>query len=395
MYHLISFLGKVQNKKENDKPIKGEYTKAKYRFSNGQESETSFFGLALQEHLKPERLVVLGTTGSMWDVFVESFNLEDDLLDKRVELINNADKDKVTQEQLNQLAPLLSKKLKIICELRIIPYGENDVEQTAILQEIAKGINKDDKVSLDVTHGLRHLPMITLTSTFYLKNVLKVQIEGIYYGAFDMRHRNAGVVPVLKLDGLLNIASWVSELDAFDKDGDYGVFTDLLVNDGMDKKQANLLKRASFYERNFNTAQANQILSTFQLPENLSGASELFKKPLQERLNKAKGNLLERQKKFAEFYLNNGDYARATIFMFEAFITSQMENPSHDYRERERAKDEYEKNMSDDYKLLRNLRNTLAHGNEPNDKIKSLVAEEDILKPKLKSLMKKLLRNTT
>ena len=61
---LVSFLGK------NTGDPKTGYRNATYRFSDGRESTTPFFGLALAEALKPDRLVIFGTAGSMWDVLV-------------------------------------------------------------------------------------------------------------------------------------------------------------------------------------------------------------------------------------------------------------------------------------------------------------------------------------
>ena len=61
MTTLISFLGKQQ---------KG-YRTATYRFDAGFVREVPFFGMALAEYLKPDRLILLGTSGSMWDVFFE------------------------------------------------------------------------------------------------------------------------------------------------------------------------------------------------------------------------------------------------------------------------------------------------------------------------------------
>jgi hypothetical protein len=62
---LVSFLGKVPKERG------GQYKTAHYHFEDGYQEPTSFFGLALQHYLKPDRLVILGTTGSMWDVLIE------------------------------------------------------------------------------------------------------------------------------------------------------------------------------------------------------------------------------------------------------------------------------------------------------------------------------------
>ncbi|WP_204322538.1 hypothetical protein, partial [Streptococcus pneumoniae] len=79
---------------------------------------------------------------------------------------------------------------------------------------------------------------------------------------------------------------WVDALTTFDKDGDYGVFSELLINEGFDESHADSLKQASFYERTTNSSNAKQRLDTiFNNLENLhSPIFELFKPQLQKRL---------------------------------------------------------------------------------------------------------------
>ena len=60
---LISFLGKSKLNQQTG------YRKANYDFGNGILKEVSFFGIGLTEVLKPHKLILIGTAGSMWDVF--------------------------------------------------------------------------------------------------------------------------------------------------------------------------------------------------------------------------------------------------------------------------------------------------------------------------------------
>ena len=63
MTTLISFLGK-------GKETGGHYRTASYQFPDGLRT-LPFFGMALTEYLKPARLLLVGTSSSMWDVFFE------------------------------------------------------------------------------------------------------------------------------------------------------------------------------------------------------------------------------------------------------------------------------------------------------------------------------------
>lgn len=60
---LVTFLGKGR-----DDPEKG-YRTATYRFPDGSNVRTSFFGMELAGYLEVSKLVILGTRGSQWGVF--------------------------------------------------------------------------------------------------------------------------------------------------------------------------------------------------------------------------------------------------------------------------------------------------------------------------------------
>ena len=62
MTTLISFLGRSRKD-----PATG-YQRATYAFPDGKQVPTAFFGAALMQRLRPQRTLLLGTAGSMWDV---------------------------------------------------------------------------------------------------------------------------------------------------------------------------------------------------------------------------------------------------------------------------------------------------------------------------------------
>lgn len=64
MTTLISFLGKSASNAQTG------YRTANYVFQPGFERKVPFFGMGLLEYLKPQKLILAGTAGSMWDVFL-------------------------------------------------------------------------------------------------------------------------------------------------------------------------------------------------------------------------------------------------------------------------------------------------------------------------------------
>lgn len=392
---LISFLGKAAQ----------SYRKATYDFGDGQRQETAFFGLGLTRHIKPDRLVVLGTTGSMWDVLLISLNLEPHLDEALLELSESAQQDCTSETELNALAPAVGQRLGLPVTLRLIPYGQNIEEQVEILQRIALDIAEGDAVTLDVTHGLRHLPILAQMSALYLRQVKDVEIRGLYYGALDMTRD--GLTPVMNLGGLLDIADWTGAVQSFDKDGDYSVFASLMQKQS--PVAAGLLQKSAFYERTTRPGQArNQLRNLFNELERqpLTGIGLLFAPTLQTRLAwHLEDRLYLRQQALARLYLEHEDFLRAALLGFEAFITRLMQqrgmNNPDNWTQRELAKKQYEtlnkgiyprNEEYENYCLLRDLRNHLAHGNaSPQVEIQKALASAETLRHFLDDLFRQLL----
>lgn len=393
---LVSFLGRA-----NYDPVTG-YRRATYRFSDGSERGTAYFGLALAEELRPNQLVLLGTCGSMWGVLVEHLAVSGQDESLRLELLEASDKATVTDHLLAKVGPLVERALGLPCTLRLIPYGRDSQEQTEILRVIADAVPKG-QVSLDVTHGFRHLAAVGLLSAFFLEGVTKLHVAGIYYGALEMKDP-AGITPVIRLDGLLSIQNWVAALERFDQSGDYGVFFELLKADGVPEDKARCLQDAAFYERTFNLAKARERIQTV-LPalDSLRGVAALFRDDLKKRLSWVRaGDLMDHQRRLAEFYLGNGDFVRAAIFAFEAVVSRECKScglDPLDFRP-QGARDSAIKNFDSQheaavgksFRMLKNLRNALAHGNPAShEQVRRIVTSRELLHAELRSVMTKLL----
>lgn len=393
---LITFLGRVPKSEQSG------YRKTTYEFSDGSKTEpVSFIGWPLIERLKPETIVILGTAGSMWDELLGSIKheVDDDL---QMELMSQVENKAVEQYLLDRLEPSFEVHHGINCELVIIPYGKDMDEQVEILDIISNYVPKHERVSLDVTHGFRHLPMLGLISAQYLQRIKKAEIKGIYYGMFDHDLRYG---EVYDLQGMLQLNDWVFALSQFDKDGDYGVFSGPLSEDGFDPEGINSLEKAAYYERVFSVSKSRQQLSTFKkfLGAELPGAGKLFTQALLDRIEWSDSNNLNaHQRKLARFYLNNGDYVRATVFGKEAFISSLMkeDEKEYEYSDRKVAEDEFRGRVrgtasdQEPYWCLNELRNCLAHGTTPNENSSSGKATQSALEnqDKLDAYIRRLFR---
>ncbi len=396
---LISFLGKSQR-------TDGRYRTATYDFGEGVTRTTSFFSLGLKDVINPDKLIILGTSGSMWDVMCGELSQDANHLE---ELMTAVDTNAVTQELLDTYQLSISEHFAVDCQLRLISYGDTTDGQVQILQAMAQDIAQGDKVSLDLTHGLRHLPMLGLLSAMYLQIAKKVTMAGIYYGAFDLIPKSDinQFAPVLRLDGLLKIADWINALQGLDKTGDIAPFSELLKREGLNSETAGLLKKAAFFENNLNITQARGPLRKFKdetKSKGLPGIASLFEESLKERISWVEqDNIYLRQREKALFYLQQGDYVRSASLGYEALITRhiKLNSPSadtEDYGFRDQIKKDLQSRSDGggvDYKLLRNIRNALAHASRSNiGNVQTAMANEDELVKTLNRLFSSLLPNS-
>lgn len=383
MTTLISFLGKG---------LAGGYRPANYVLEGQVYADKKYLGLVLSGHLKPERLILLGTAGSMWDVFLQdSEGLDDELLG----IMDAVPSGQVTAAQLQPFSRHLSQKMGIPVHCELIPYGRTLEEQTGILARLAELVPAGEPVCLDVTHGFRHLPMLALVAARFLAKVQKNPIQGIYYGALDMTE--AGQTPVLQLHGLLELLDWVDGITTFDKDGDYGVFAPLLQKEGLPEVMGQQLKKAAFLERISNSSGARQALQTIaKTMENLdTPIYRLFRGQLLERLKWFRlSNRGAQEMQLARDYLARRDYLRAVLYGLEGLISSRVKadgRDEHDFDDRDDMKERLKKE-SESFKKLNHLRNGMAHGSRPdNTDTRSALQDEARLAQSLTSRFDHLL----
>lgn len=391
MSTLISFLGKGQY------DLQSGYRTAKYRFDSSFMREVPFFGMALDDYLKPDRLILVGTSGSMWDVFFEreSGQAEPDD-DGLLQLIDAVDSDTVDAALLQDHAGRLSTRLGHPVDCVLIDYARDEAGQAALLGQLAACLSEGEHIAIDVTHSFRHLPMLALIAARYLSRVRHVEIEDIYYGAYDMKDPATGEVPVLRLKGMLKMLDWVDALSSYDKDGDYSVFSRLLAKDGMPEGRARILESAAFQERVNHLEGARQKLSASleAIATHTGPLGSLFRPELEARVAWVrKAERGERELALAHAYLARRDYLRASIFLLEGLITREVNrrrgNPGN-FEER----DEVRKALGQEnqlFKRLEWLRNALAHGQRSrDDEIAKLLSDESALRAQLNTFIREL-----
>lgn len=393
-HKLVTLLGKASS----------NYRQATYEFEDSSRRTSRFFGLELCKHVSPDELVILGTTGSMWDNLLLETELSGypELEEELLSLGEAAQNDAVTQDALDQLATHLKSVLGIPCVLKLIPYGRSQQEQTETLEILVNCFSPNDTATLDVTHGLRHLPMLIQQSALVLRSLKDVTISGIHYGALDLTAEN--ITPVMRLDGLLELDRWNQALAIYDESGDYGSFVPLLEKSGFSKNALDSLRDAAFYEQTNSVQKAYMKLKNFlallKKEAVCSPHAALFLPALKERFSWVERNQPhQRQSAVAWQALENDHLLRATLYGFEAFITKlaeQHQGGLESYDVRSRAKEEYETEKPADtwqaYRMLRGIRNHLAHSSsQSHAEVKKAVASRTALSLALKRVFKVLI----
>lgn len=386
MSTLISFLGKSASNAQTG------YRTANYVFEPGFERNVPFFGMALLEYLKPEKLILAGTAGSMWDVFFDHQHTDDDGL---LALMEAVPQQAVTAEMLAIHEQRLTEKLGIPVQCLLISYARDEAEQTAILTDLAGTIGKGESIVLDVTHGFRHLPMLALVAARYLQHVRGVQVQEVYYGAAEMTDSTSKQTPVLRLGAMLSMLDWVEALAVYENSGNYGVFAPLLQRDGMDSARTDLLAQAAYFERNSNPVQAKQALTGAHnhVREHQGPMGTLFKDTLTKHIGWFRhGTRADWELALADRYLARQDYLRAITYLCEGYISRTTENFGgnvNHFEDREEAFRQADKNQ--DVWLLKHLRNAMTHGvRTQNQDAKRLLQNQPELDKKLHALRKSL-----
>lgn len=397
---LITLLGKAQQN--------GDYRKARYDFTphGGAIIETAYIGLALDRHIQSDQLIILGTSASMWDNLFQQIGLtchEEALL----ALIEAQSQDAVSAEHLVPLAEAASHQLGKPVSCDIIPYGRNETEQTATISQILSHFAPGDSAILDVTHGLRHLPMLIEQVANLLPTLRNTEIEGIYYGALDLTPPSPNdKTPVMRLDGLQIINQWQNALAVYDYSGNIAVFAPILENIGISEAAIRLLKQAAFAEQTHNLRQSRDKIQNFLALLGKEPDSELLsliRPTLHQRLSLDKNSPPWHQRfHMAEQALKHKDYLRAALYSHEAICERILEHIgfySDDYKERNTAVLEYIKRLkkqklaADNNKkivqhfyTLRDTRNMLAHGEE-DEQIRAILNNEEKLAQTLKDCL--------
>jgi len=375
---LISSLG-TGNKQE------GEYKKAKYKI-NTAEYETAFIAEALDKHIDFDKIVLVGTKKSIWDEAYIAFGGNDEKYHE--ELFNKKENAAITKEFLKKFETSLSKKF----ETYIIKYGIDEDELWENFEkflEIAKLINENDAIYLDITHSFRSLSLMSFVMTQFASTISekRFEVKAVYYGMFEYSFENKkGITPIVDIKILLDIQEWIKAIDAVKKYSDFTPLTDLIDKDGTIEKTV-----VKTFRNIDNTLNLANMIAMKQFVDNagkkikhLENSQNRIIKLLAPEIVKLVEELEHEKVSGFQFALakwlhNNKNYALSYIALYEAIITKSCELKKydindHDHREEAKRRignDKYGKYFYTKYDdSVSQIRNSIVHqDNSRKDKV--------------------------
>lgn len=112
--------------------------------------------------------------------------------------------------------PYLEQAMAGLCEVNAIdvPAGESESEVDQFLNNVAEHVAAGAELTLDLTHGFRHLTFLTYFAVLYLSHLRSVKIRGAWYGML-----REGSSPFLDLRPLLDLPKWLHALATFRETG--------------------------------------------------------------------------------------------------------------------------------------------------------------------------------
>ena len=247
---LITALGSgTYNKEKKEK----EYKPATYYVEEGNPLEkTEFIASAIHEQWEMDKIIFIGTTGSMWSNVYKfycknkSITMDDDYYNKLKNTELSANKDTLIENlEIEKFNATFHGKIKGI----VIKYGVDDkenLENFHSIIEIEKEIEDGDEIFIDITHSFRSMSFWLFLIMTYLKDVSNknIDIKNITYGMFEAPNEKKET-PIVSLNLFVDILKWFKGASELKNYGNSYSILEELEKNLKDKDIKNELKNFS------------------------------------------------------------------------------------------------------------------------------------------------------
>ncbi|MCS7079428.1 MAG: TIGR02221 family CRISPR-associated protein [Chloracidobacterium sp.] len=367
------------------------YEPTTYHFPNQTKHEASVFGVALLKYLAAQgrpaqRWLVMGTAQSIWDALVEIVpETQWASIESVWDEVGQAVREKaMTQAVLDRWSAALTAAagLEVVCAL-VGPADDRD-SQMRVWQAMYEQTGVGDHLTLDITHGFRHQPVLMTFMATTLRWFRRLARVDMYYGALELQQR---VIELPLCNDFLDIAEALATYRYTDD------FSQLVnVFGRVTQPEETLLRdleRVAFAD-SVNRFPRHAVEGAQRGLKNCAEGSALDR-ALAEALGESVGWITEpsfaaRLRRKAEAAFESNQLLKGIVLLYEAICVAgcqrfQTGDPLN-YRSRHGAKEALENDpvYKDAFVAVRNLRNSVAHGTAPESA--ELHAALDFTNPK-------------
>jgi CRISPR-associated Csx2 family protein len=383
--HFITFLGRGRKNAAGDALV--DYAPMRYRFPDGAVSEPhALFARAALDRLdtgpwRPDRLVILGTAGSMWDTMLSDLAPEANATDLWAQVREEVFAGAVTQARADEVGRTAAAALGRDVTCRVLPTGLDERDQLAVLSAKAEAVAHGDRLLLDVTHGYRHLPLFGLVAASLLAYDRECEFLDIWYAAFQMADGTPPVAPVIPLRSLLHAQEWGRAFALLRESGRYAPLAALLG----DHPAAKDLRDTGFFLATNQVTQARRsgraALEALRRGPHPDPLIEIVRDDLIASLTWVEEERIwDRMLAVARRALESGDHLEAVTLTLESLYWAAAwaffgaEKPAHSYdldRLKRRISSELRGHRGEvaRFHTLRKVRNAAAHGLRPHGRL--------------------------
>lgn len=370
---LISFVGRPPFAEKANR----EYKPTVYRFGDDQNSDisASFFGVALQKNLLAKNRdvrcwLLMGTHQSIWQTLLEIIPEEKqgDLSEIFIQIADEVATDGfVKNKTLQNWEESINSFTKTKILFRLVGDGSNKESQENIWKAIDEAVKVADKIVVDVTHGLRHQPIIASFMVMFLRWAKNIEHIEMFYGAFDLADKSKGFCPVLELPICNELLKASEAISNFYQTGNF-----VKLGESLKLSSENVEKVAFSIEMNkSDKGTASKLLKELEQKSlNLNPIEKSIEPLMKEALDwQGMASLAYVYQRRSEVAFEHQQYFQAIALLWEALRTAgQISNPNSHHNRRnaeEKIKKSLPNHESEIFQIIGYLRNAVMHGTDP------------------------------
>ena len=326
---LIAGIGSGKNKK------KGEYEPTVYSIDGKPYTdEENILTAVLKEHYHIDKIIYIGTTGSMWDNLYEFHckNTEKAEYSEKYhfDLMKAINDSKVDDDIKNFNLSEFNDTFKGEVIGIVTKYGMNELEifeNFNLIIQLQNELKDGDEIYLDITHSFRSNAFWMFLVMNYLTDVANknIEVKAITYGMYEAKKNN--ITPIVDLNAFYKILQWIKGANAFKEYGNSYMLLKDIENENLKIKMENL---SNALNMNYIASLRDSISSLKKLESQLNDlqgpAALLIPKVIKDFLQafdiKDKDYIF--QAKLAKWHFEEKRYAMAAININEAIINFVM-----------------------------------------------------------------------